>query len=1071
MSEERNPTPPTALPDSPPVDELASAATVSGEHRLHETPLPADAITVETERYQLLEVLGRGGMGEVRKAFDPRLNRHVALKIMRHASPELAKRLVQEARSQARVEHENICKVYGVGELAGQPFIALQYVAGKTLRQAAAEMTREERIQVMKTVAEALHAAHRLGLIHRDVKPANILVERQESGAWKPYVADFGIAREIEAPGATSTGLALGTPLYMAPEQARGETQKLDRRTDVYGLGATLYELLGGRPPFDGQTALTIILKVLHEEPPPLRAVDPSIPADLETIVGKCMEKNPAQRYETAKALADDLQCYLDGEPIHARRASITYRLAKRAKKNLGLVIAGSVALVAAITLGSYAIYAQRTAAEQARLARRFGQEVEKIDALSRYAALLPLHDTRREQQAIRAKMDAIETAMRALGDVAVGPGQSALGRGYLALGKIEEARVHLERAWQGGYRTVETASALGESLGELYRKALVEESRTDDRQLAFQRKAELAKRYRDPALGYLKHQERGEDQAPEYVEGLIALYEQRYDEALQKAKQAVARAPWLHEALTLQGDIYLLRGKELSLKGEIEPALAELRRAGDAYHVAAETAHSSVAAFEGDCQRLIEMVAIEVDRDIAPDGDVQKGIAACDAALVAQPDDPDILDEEAHLIHDLARYQSAHAIDPETALKRSIALTERALKVDPHNARAHQVMGLGYSTLASWKMDKGEDTRVMMQQALECAQRALKADPRLYDGYELASTIYGTRGDWEAAHGIDPRASFSASIEYGQKSIQFAPGGFKGHNAVGIAYWNTAVYELTTGLDPRPSLDRALAHYDQVIAANPNVDYGYTNACGAWQTLAEYQTQLGLDPSAALDKAIETCKKALSVDVNYAGSHLNLGCAWFDRAVWQLDQSIDPTPTLDLARREMTRAIEIDKDYVFGFRYRGEIELVAARWALAHNGTAAPFLVAAEAAFRRADALNPKDPEIARELADLHRWRAAYRLQQKQPIDADLRDGLANAERALGLNARLGTAVLAQAGLHVAAAKAAQAPSVRTAAIDRARATVKRAIELNHNLERQARALFAEAEALLPTK
>src|SRR4051794_37316108 len=131
MSSEPDSTQPTARPGEESADEIASAATVSGEHRA-QVELPADAITVETERYQLLEVLGRGGMGEVRKAFDPRLNRHVALKIMRHASPELARRLVQEARSQARVEHENICKVYGVGELGGQPFIALQYIPGKT---------------------------------------------------------------------------------------------------------------------------------------------------------------------------------------------------------------------------------------------------------------------------------------------------------------------------------------------------------------------------------------------------------------------------------------------------------------------------------------------------------------------------------------------------------------------------------------------------------------------------------------------------------------------------------------------------------------------------------------------------------------------------------------------------------------------------------------------------------------------------------------------------------------------------------------------------------------------------
>src|SRR5262249_33492127 len=151
----------------------------------------------------------------------------------------------------------------------------------------------EQKLQLVKQVAEGVHAAHRAGLVHRDLKPSNVIVERKDDGRWFPYVMDFGIAREVSAPGATSTGVVLGTPWYMSPEQARGDSGAVDRRSDVYALGATLYELVSGRPPFDGESNVTVLLRLLHEEPVPLRTLEPSLPRDVQTIVMKCLEKDP----------------------------------------------------------------------------------------------------------------------------------------------------------------------------------------------------------------------------------------------------------------------------------------------------------------------------------------------------------------------------------------------------------------------------------------------------------------------------------------------------------------------------------------------------------------------------------------------------------------------------------------------------------------------------------------------------------------------------------------------------------------------------------------------------------
>src|SRR5205823_4522451 len=217
------------------------------------------------------------------------------------------------------------------------------------------------------------------------------------------------------------------------------------------------------------------------------------------TITMKCLEKDPARRYDSARALADDLKAWVDGEPIQARRSSLGYRLAKRARKHLALVSTAAVVLVAVLVLIGYAVHAKRAAGAQAQLAHAFGQEVERNDAIARYAALLPLHDTRRERAMIAARMAALESRIAALGGVAEGPGRYALGRGYLVLERPAEARRELERAWQSGYRTPEVSYALGLAFGQLYQRALAEVAPGEERELSAARRQELARTLRDP--------------------------------------------------------------------------------------------------------------------------------------------------------------------------------------------------------------------------------------------------------------------------------------------------------------------------------------------------------------------------------------------------------------------------------------------------------------------------------------------------------------------------------------------------------------------------------------------
>ncbi len=355
--------------------------------------------------YEIRRELGRGGMGVVYEAWDPSLKRSVALKVILsgdHAGVEEVARFRKEAQAVAKLKHPNVVQILQFGEYEGRPFFALEYVAGGTLARAlrAGPQPAGRAAAVVLALAEGMAVAHAAGIVHRDLKPGNVLLDGPQadtaaSAPPVPKITDFGLVKDLEDDGErTHAGRVMGTPSYMAPEQAEGRIDDLGPPADVYALGVILYEMLVGRPPFRGASAAETIDLVRKKDPLPPRQLQPSVPFDLETICLKCLRKDPHQRYESAEELADDLKRYQAGRPILARPVGVAEQAWKFYRRNpvvvwtaagvfaLLLVVMGTAVYGAVAAVGEATALRDKTQAER----DKGTAEVKKVEAEGKQA-------------------------------------------------------------------------------------------------------------------------------------------------------------------------------------------------------------------------------------------------------------------------------------------------------------------------------------------------------------------------------------------------------------------------------------------------------------------------------------------------------------------------------------------------------------------------------------------------------------------------------------------------------------------------------------------------------------
>jgi len=815
-----------------------------------------------------------------------------------------ARRLFREARAQARIKHPHVCQVYDVGQQDGQLYIAMEYHPGDSLRTLRAALRLEEKVLLIKQVADALQAAHGLGIIHRDVKSSNILAQRSDGDGWHAVLLDFGLAHDLEAAEQlTGSGALMGTPAYMSPEQLRGDRQQIDRRSDVYAVGVVLYELLTGAPPFVGDAQL-IAWATLHEEVVPLRRTNASIPQDLETIVMTCLQKEVRHRYPSAQALSDDLGRFLAGEPILARRESVLLRARRFVRRHWAPLGIAALLLVSGAGLLGVSIREQRQADQRARLAQWLGREVELNDMFLRMAYALPLHDVRQEESIVRTRVASIERQLPSMPRSEVALAHYAIGRSRLMLRDYDAAITHLQAARYAGDSSPELAQILGRALVERYQHAQAEFSGWLSDDWIEERLTRLREQYLVPARQLLERGQAAQASESLLNRALLALLRDEHQGALQLASQVIASEPWRSEAKKLIGDVHAAAAAQYRRSGQYQQALAALTKAQDHYQAALRMARSDPAYFHGATKLYLNQLSLELYLGRSP---IETYAHLSELSQELQQLQPESIDARgvrltAALI--MIRYHSDRR-EPFEYIEAQAMADLAYVRRYPLSAVMTQLQAVLYASLAEARLNRGLPLGDLPTLADAAATQAAASPEHPSLGHQILGDLQALSGYKGDIDGDPIYEKLSGSIKSyrtawtlsPKREASYASALFVARRAVlGLAARN----ELTDKwlFDAEADADQGLRHVQSTFGVHHHLGGLYVDIAEVW--LHAGRTR---DAEALLAKAQPHIEQALTLLPAHAPSHADLASLYRLRAQRALDAGQPLASVQDLLR------------------------------------------------------------------------------------------------------------------------------------------------------------------------
>ena len=859
--------------------------------------------------YETTEVLGRGGMGTVLAArrADGHFDQNVAIKVVspRRLDPAAVERFRFERQILADLEHPSIAKLLdgGVSD-EGMPFLVMDHIDGKPLDRHAREegLGLEQRLNLLIQICDAIEHAHRRRVVHLDLKPSNILI----TAAGRPKVLDFGIAQMLDRRSGASASSSSGrmTPHFAAPEQLRGDV--VTSQCDVYSLGVLLFLLAADQLPYQrgSRESVRDFIDRLSSEaaPRPSSVARSSRGQELDAVVGKALAREPKDRYGSPAELADDLRRLLDHRPVQAMPPSPLYWWRKHVRRRRGAWVAGLVAAAAlvAVTLGWW--QDRRDTQEKLRITRNFARQAEGIESFLRYAYALPAHDVRREKALSRQRMERIREQMETLGSAAEGPGRLALGRAELMLHRPEAARDHLEAAWDSGLQDSEVSFLLGSALGELYdagRTTALEIRDPGLRQAEIER---LRRELRDPALTLLAQvDDISEISSPSLVATMIALLEERNEDALELAATAETETPWLPEPLKFQGQAHLQIAQGHLQESAWDAALKSLGQAEQALDRAALLAPSDTSVADRLCD--LHQLAIVPDRLTRKPQDQRRARQACADAEALDPELSHAKVQSARL-RILAMQDPSRSLDERLSdLDEGIRIADEILQRDAEHADAATLLGTAYLTRAVYlSRAKGLDPREDLQRAADMLGRAVTSNPGLLPAHANRGTALAILAEEKLARGEDPDAAFEAAAESIQQALDRSPEhGVLLGNLANMLY-NRGVYRLDRGLEAKSIFERALEINARSRSAGPGLPTGHNQRAAIMECLARIDLKRGLQPTEKLRIGRDALAEAKEINPEYAYAWINAAALGLVEARMALRTGEDPTSGLDTA-------------------------------------------------------------------------------------------------------------------------------------------------------------------------
>ncbi|MHC4598372.1 MAG: protein kinase domain-containing protein, partial [Planctomycetota bacterium] len=954
-------------------------------------------------------------MGVVYKAFHPQLKRTVALKVLiagEDASEEAIARFHREAEAVAKLgHHPNIVPVYDIGAEGNRHYFAMHYVEGRPLDRTIDEgnITSEQAAAITKKLAEALAHAHAHGILHRDVKPANVLMgsfegERGRGGEGgemslppsiapsppradrtipEPMLTDFGLAKDVTSESAiTCSGVTLGTPQYMAPEQADGRLDDVDERSDVYSLGVVLYEMLAFRPPFDGAAVIEVIQKVLLHEPVSPRRFNRLVDPDVEIICLQCLEKDPNRRYASAEALARDLGRYLEGKTILARPAPLWLKIAKRARRNRAaaaalaalalLCVVGSVLGVLAVTSWSRERAEKDEArAETQKAVTKAGEVKGERDRAKRllkkslrasqvllaaYTRLGEINarltasfhdssmDTAAKREVFRKAWPEIEAYYKTVSEDPVDQATLLALLGWLfwhgpdwdkARRLFERAKAADEEVMWG--HLFEAMSYLSEYLQNLAFPNETIDSEGSMVSPSVPAETEVMRRASEKfesALEAMVGDSLWEDQAGRKYRGILESFRALREGDLEEAETVLTGALAVPEMAVLRGEILFYRAKIRYLRRKTAEALVDLEDV-----LKARPRSASVHFCAGQVHLARGVAERAAGRDPRPE--YEQALVFFDRALSLAPKYVFARINRGLVRKEIGDAELVRGGDPEPRFHGALEDYTRALDDVPDHTVAYNNRGLVFESLARLEGDRGRDPRPLLDKAMADFDRALEINPDYLIVFNNRALVYGRLAKLAGATGGDPFPWFDKAIEGYTRFLEERPESTPCLRNRAVTWGRLGAALLVRGRDPRAAFEMSLEDFSILLLAHPEDPELYNGRGNQFQGFARALHQMQMDPVTMYKKAAEDYSEAIRHDATYLPAHNNRGNSYLNLAQIEEASEGDPEPWFEKAVADFSAVLEREPENAQALANRGNTYTAMAKAASKRGGDA----------------------------------------------------------------------------------------------------------------------------------